>query len=251
MKIIALANQKGGVAKTTTCFNLAAIKAMEGKKVLMVDLDPQGSLTISCGMEKEYGDNDITGLLEGLDPTDCAYSVDSMKLDNLYLVPSDIDLAEIEMKLITKAAREKKLKRALEKLDSYFDYCFIDCPPQLSILTLNGLVAADEVVIPCKTDYLSYKGIKSLLSTIHNVQQDVDLNKKLQIKGIIATMFEKVINDHRDVLDLLQEIEDAPLLGTIKKSADIYRTVYQGTPVVMSNPRAEVSKVYKEIAAKM
>ena len=224
MKIITFTNQKGGVAKTTSTYNIAAAKAMQGKKVLMADLDPQASLTISCGMEKDYMGMNICGLLDGKDP-----------------------LAETEMRLISKPAREKKLKRSLEKLSPYFDYCFIDCPPQLSILTINALVAADEIIIPCKTDFLAYKGLKALLSTIREIKNDPDLNPSVSVMGIIATIYEKKVNDQKDVWELLHE-QGVPFIGTIKKSADTPRTVYQGLPVVISNKRSEVAQEYIRIA---
>ena len=252
VKTFVLTNQKGGVAKTTTTYNLAAVKALEGKKVLMVDLDPQASLTISCGMEKDYKGLNICGLFErtSKDPLECAYTIDALSMSNFFIIPSDIDLAEQEMKLITLPAREKKLKRALEKLSSYFDYCFIDCPPQLSILMFNGINAADEVVIPCKTDFLAYKGMRALLSTIRNIQNDQDMNPDLRIAGLIATIYEQRVKDQHDVWDLLHEL-DIPFLGTIKKSADAPRAVYQGLPVVIAQGKSDVAQAYFEIASKL
>ena len=250
MEIIAIANQKGGVAKTTSTFNLAYYKAMIGKRVLMVDLDPQASLTISCGFEPG-GDNfegyNVCHLFnQGADPADCVFSVPSTKLDNLYLIPSDIDLAETETFLLTKASREKQLKRALNKLAQYFDYIFIDCPPQLGLLSTNALVAADKVIIPCKTDYLSYRGLRALMGTINNVREDEDLNPNLQTAGIIATFYEKQVNDQQDVLRLLEE--KAPVLGIVKKAADVYRNVINGQPVIMAKPKSDVAIAYTAIA---
>ena len=249
MKIIALANQKGGVAKTTSTYNLAACKAMEGKRVLMIDLDPQGSLTISAGAEPGTTEYSTCHLFDGkTDPIDCAYKVEAMEEHFLYLIPSDIDLAEVEMQIIAKPAREKILKKVLRPFEEYFDYIFIDCPPQLSILTTNALVAANEVIIPCMTEYLSYRGLRALLKTIDDIASD-DLNPGLQLTGIIATRFEVVVNDHKDVLDLLRE--KAPLLGVVKKSADAYRSVVDGLPVVVTNRRSDVAMAYAEIAKKI
>lgn len=253
MKTIAVANQKGGVAKTTTTYNLAAVKAMEGKRVLMIDLDPQCSLTIAAGIEP--GSAELEGFSTcGLfnkktDVEDCVFKVDATGLDNLYIVPSDIDLAEMEMQLFTKASREKQLKRAISKLEEYFDYVFIDCPPQLGTLTINALVAADEVVIPCKTEYLAYRGLRALLDTIESVQEDDDLNPDLKLLGIIATLYEKQIKDQRDVLDLLHT--KGSVLGIVKKTADAYRGQISGLPAVMVSKKSDASIAYVEIASKI
>lgn len=246
MEVIALANQKGGVAKTTSTYNLATVKAMEGKRVLMIDLDPQASLTILCGMEPGKTEFNVCNLFDGKsDPLDCGYLVKSTGLDTLYIVPSDIDLAEKEQEIVSKMAREKILKKALKSFEGYFDYIFIDCPPQLSILTQNGLVAADKVVIPTKAEYLSYRGVRALKNTIQKVV-DADLNPNLSLAGFILTMFEKNVNDQRDLAEQFEKV--APVLGKVKKSADAYRSVLDGTPVVISDRKSDVAQAYREIS---
>ena len=248
MEIIALANQKGGVAKTTSTYNLAVVKAQAGKKVLMVDLDPQASLTILCGMmpgKEKFSVCDMFNL--NTDPFDCGYEVAASGLDNLYIIPSDIELAEVEQTLSGKTAREKILKKQLDKFEGEFDYIFIDCPPQLGILTTNALVAATKVVVPAKAEYLSYRGIRALKRTIQTVTEE--FNKALTLEGFIITMFEKVINDQKDMLEQFKK--ESAVLGIVKKSADAYRSILDGTPVVISDTKSDVSKAYIEIAKKL
>lgn len=251
-RIISLALQKGGCSKSCSTYNLAALKAQEGKRVLMVDLDPQASLTIMTGIEP--GEDRLEGhstcdLFDAKkDPIDSIFHVDPSGLEDLYIVPSDISLAETEKELILRMNGEVKLKKALDKIRQYFDMIFVDCPPQLGLLTINAMVASDEIVIPCKTDYVSYRGVQALLNTVQQIM-DEDMNDHLRVDGIIGTFYEANVKDQRTVLDMLAEKE--PILGTIRKSADINRHTVEGKPVVLAMPSSKVAEEYKMIAEKL
>ena len=240
-KVVALANQKGGVGKTTTTHNLATGLAMKGYKTLMVDLDAQASLTISAGHEPyKFTDNIVKLMEDSRYPIEqCIYEL----RDNLYLIPSDISLAGLEMTLVSRTAREKILDKILRKIKNEFDYILIDCPPQLSVLTINALAASDEVVVPCKTDYLSYRGIEMLLNTVETIIEDV--NSDLSFKGIIATLYNGRSKDDKEILEGLQSEYD--LLGVIKNMVAAKNSLYEGKAIVELDPKHDVAKAYMDI----
>lgn len=248
MEIFAIANQKGGVTKTTTTYNLAAGLAMRGKKVLMVDLDSQASLTISAGLEPlEFSDRTIAEALQ--DIIDRKATKSSIKnylykipdFDSLYIIPSIIDLAVTESKMANAISREHILSRLLNGLSDDFDYCLIDCAPSLGILTINALTAANQVVIPCKTDYLAYRGMRELMNTIETVQEL--LNKNLKVFGVIATLKERTKDDENVLEQIKEEYE---ILAVIRKSVSVREAIYEGVPIMASSGKNAVAKEIRE-----
>ncbi len=238
--VISVANQKGGVAKTTSVFNMGVELARRGRKVLMVDFDAQASLSICSGLEPyEYEKNIVSVIRDGLDVNECVVPLK----DNLYIITSDIALAAQEMALVVRTMRELVLQKALEKVKDMYDYILIDCPPQLSILTINALSASDKVIIPCKTDYLSYRGLEQLNDTVDVVRTEV--NRKLEVLGIIATLYEQRVKDDRDVLEFLEG--KGNVIAIVKKLAIAKKGIYSGMAVVEQDAGNDIALAYKKV----
>lgn len=184
--VISFSNQKGGVGKTTTCVNMAAYLAKAGKKVLLVDLDPQGNATTGLGFTKSSLKKSVYNVL--IDEEEVKENVLPTELEGLFILPSNIDLAGAEVELVYKKSREKVLKGALDKARGGYDYILIDCPPSLGLLTINALAAADSVIIPIQSEYYALEGLSQLMNTISLVRQH--LNKALKVEGVVLTMYD-------------------------------------------------------------
>ena len=242
MKVIAIANQKGGIAKTTTTHNLGVALATAGKKVLMIDLDSQASLTISVGLEPLEMQRTIIDVLkkDGTPIRECIQQL----TEQMHIVTSIIDLAPMEMEMLSWASREKILDRALKPVREIYDFILIDCPPQLSILTINALSCVDGVLIPVQTDYLAYRGLTQLQDTIQEVEELI--NPELQVLGVIATLHDTRVTDDREILALLKK--EYNLLGVVKRLAVAKKGLYDGRAAVEQAPESQIAQEYTAIA---
>lgn len=243
-KIISILNQKGGVGKTTSTFNLSTVLAMCDKKILMIDSDSQASLTLMTANDPISIENNLSSIYKGNDINLCIYHT---TIENLDIIPSSIDLAKTEVSLMSELInRESKLKKALSSIRTSYDYIFIDCPPSLSLITINNLVASDYVIAPVETSMLGYYALDDLLETIENIKE---INGELELLGIIATRYDKRVNKDTEILNELKEKYD--LLGTIKSSTDARKGIEDGLPVVIFKNNSDVAKAYIDIGNKL
>ena len=243
MKVIAIANQKGGVAKTTTTHNLGAAMAAAGKRVLLIDLDSQASLTISVGLEPLEVERTIVDVLrkDGTPLMECVQQLS----DRLHIVTSIIDLAPMEMELLSRASREKILDRALREARGQYDYILIDCMPSLGMITINALVASDYVLIPVEAAYLPVKGLQQLIKTIGRVHRK--LNPQLSIMVILFTKVDRRTNFARDIAEQIRQVYGTRVhifKNCIPLSVRAAETTAEGKSIYLHDPKGIVAKGY-------
>jgi len=244
-KIIAIANQKGGVGKTTTSVNLAACLASLGKKVLLVDIDPQGNTTSGLGINKADVPNCIYDvLINEVHPRDAMVET---SVPGLTVIPATIQLAGAEIELVPTISRELRLKKSLHMVKSDFDYVLIDCPPSLGILTINSLTAADSVLIPIQCEYYALEGLSQLLNTIRLVQKH--LNTSLQIEGVLLTMLDARTNLGIQVIEEVKKYFQQKVYQTIiPRNVRLSEAPSHGQAIITYDPRSKGAEVYLELA---
>jgi chromosome partitioning protein len=245
-KAIAIFNQKGGVGKTTTNINLAACLALKGKKILIMDIDPQGNTTSGMGLKKNKLENTMYDILvdEDLDPNEAILNT---SVENLKILPASVALAGAEIELVQLESREHRLKKAVDRIKGNYDYLFIDCPPSLGLLTINSLTAVDSVLIPIQCEFYALEGVSQLMSTIELVKQN--LNPELEIEGVILSMFDGRTNLSIQVVEEVKKYFKEKVYTTvIPRNVRLAEAPSYGMPIMEYDPKSRGAEAYMEFA---
>ena len=243
-KIVSLANQKGGVGKTTTTVNLGRILAKKGKKVLLIDADPQGNATSGLGVEKEveYSTYDIL-----VNDAKIQDAIQDTIIKNLKVCPANMSLAGAEVELVSMMSREQRLKEKLDEVKEYFDYILIDCPPSLGLITLNAFTASNSVLIPVQCEYFALEGLGQLINTINLVKKH--LNKEIQIEGALLTMYDIRTNlSNQVVKEVKKYFENKVYKTVIPRNVRLSEAPSYGMPITEYDPRSKGAKSYTKFA---
>ena len=244
-KIIAVANQKGGVGKTTTAVNLSACLAYRGKKTLLIDVDPQGNATSGLGFDKNTVQKSIyDALINSVDIKDCILA---SEVENLDLCPSNIQLAGAEVELVPLMSRENRLKNAVSDVKDKYEYILIDCPPSLGLLTLNSLTAADTILVPIQCEYYALEGLSQLMNTVKLVKKH--LNTSLEVEGVVLTMFDARTNLSLQVVDEVKKYFSKKVYRTIiPRNVRLSEAPSFGQPIIIFDSKSKGAECYLSLA---
>lgn len=246
-KVIAIANQKGGVGKTTTSINLSACVAEKGKKVLLIDIDPQGNATsgLSINNHEERSVYDV--LVDDIKIED---AIKPTMVKNLHICASNIDLAGAEIELVSLVSRENRLKNAIDRMETNYDYVFIDCPPSLGLITLNAFTAADSVIVPIQCEYYALEGLGQLVNSIKLVKKH--LNPDLEIEGVLLTMYDSRTRLSSQVAEEVSKYFGERVFDTvIPRNIRLSEAPSHGLPISMYDPLSKGARTYKKLAKEL
>lgn len=244
-KVIAIANQKGGVGKTTTAVNLSSCLAYKGKKVVIIDIDPQGNTTSGLGIDKNVIEKSTYDII--INDEEIERALIKTVIENLFICPSNINLVGAEVELVSVISRETRLKTALRDIKEKYDFILIDCPPSLGLLTLNALTAADTILVPIQCEYYALEGLSQLMNTVKLVQKH--LNPSLDVEGVVLTMFDARTNLSIQVVeDVKKYFKNKVYRTVIPRNVRLSEAPSFGLPIILYDPKSKGAECYLELA---